>query len=148
MTSIFPSFFTIQRHGGCFRPYGADCTAIGSCLHLIRRNELFRTLTFYFCQRSVGWLAECILLFTGSKKSFLESGTRKKKKKKTETNKTERRSYPSLSSRVTLRRFCHSRPVTLNRAKQLVTHFHPHGTNTLRFITNDKHTTNTQIDCK
>lgn len=70
-------------------------------LHIVE-NELFRTLTFYICQRSAGWSVYCCLLAAGSRFSSLAS------EKKMETNKTEHRSYPSLSLRATLWRFCHS----------------------------------------
>lgn len=110
-------------------------TAVCSHSHLIREMNFFirRTLTFYFCGRSVGWPTGCVLLFTGCRKSFLESGARKKK----EGGKSNRDPSPLSSQSVGV---SVSRPVALNRATQLVTHFQPHSTHTLRFIATDTHT--------
>lgn len=103
----------------------AGCTTVCSYLHLIREMNFFirRTLTFYFCRRSVGWPTGCVLLFTGCRKWFLESGARKK-----EGGKSNRDPSPLSSQSVGV---SVSRPVTLNRATQLVTHFQPRSTHTV-----------------
>lgn len=57
--------------------------------------------------------------------------------KKKEGGKSNRDPSPLSSQSVGV---SVSRPVALNRATQLVTHFQPHSTHTLRFITTDTHT--------
>lgn len=73
----------------------------------------------------------CCSLAAGSRFSSLVPA------KKKEGGKSNRDPSPLSSQSVGV---SVSRPVALNRATQLVTHFQPHSTHTLRFITTDTHT--------